>query len=266
MATWAIGDVHGCWATLEALLVRLDLATERDSLWLVGDLVNRGPDSLAVLRWARERQTAMGERFVVTLGNHDLHLIGLAAGAIVPRAGDRLDEVLTAPDAPELIEWLAERPLLHRRGASLLVHAGLFPSWTLEQAERRARAVELALRDCDRRSKVLAWPAPDEPAPDLAALRRDLAVFSRLRTLTQNEEPCRHAGPPDGAPLGCRPWYDWPHARGPGTTVVFGHWAALGLLLRPEVIALDTGVAWGGALTALRLEDRRVVSQPPLDT
>lgn len=265
MATWAIGDVHGCWATLQALLARLDLDPDRDSLWLVGDLVNRGPDSLGVLRWARQRQAALGERFVVTLGNHDLHLIGRAAGAVTHRAADRFEEVLAAPDATELIGWLAGRPLVHRHGAWLLVHAGLLPSWTLEEAERRARAVEQALRDGDRRSEVLAWPAPDEPAPDVAVLRRDLAVFSRLRTLTQNEERCRHTGPPGGAPPGCRPWYEWPHARGREVTVVCGHWAALGLLLRPEVIALDTGVAWGGALTALRLEDRRVVSQPRLD-
>ncbi len=267
MSTWVIGDVHGCWTTLRALLERLDVDPERDSLWLVGDLVNRGPDSAAVLRWAREREAAMGERFVVTLGNHDLHLIGVAAGAMAPRAADRLDEVLTAPDAPELIEWLAERPLLHRWGTWLLVHAGLLPSWTLEEAEARARPVESALRDPERRRELLTWPrAPEGGSAELATARRDLGVFTRLRSLTQKEEPCRYTGAPDGAPSGCRPWYEWPHSRGPQTTVVCGHWAALGLLMRDDVVALDTGVAWGGALTALRLEDLRVVSQPTLDT
>ncbi|MGH9465486.1 MAG: diadenosine tetraphosphatase, partial [Thermoanaerobaculia bacterium] len=162
------------------------------------------------------------------------------------------------------IEWLAGQPVVHRRGPWLLVHAGLLPSWTLEEAERRARAVELALRDRNRRSQLLVWPAPAASGPNLVVLRRDLAVFSRLRTLTQTEEPCPYTGPPDGAPAGCRPWYEWPHARPPGSTIVFGHWAALGLVLRPDAVALDSGVAWGGNLTAIRLEDRRVVSQPTL--
>ncbi len=262
MATWAVGDVHGRWSTLEALLPRLDLDPARDELWLVGDLVNRGPDSLAVLRWARECAAAMGERFVVTLGNHDLHLLGIACGAVEPRPGDLLAEVLAAPEATELVDWLVARPLLHRRGAWALVHAGLLPSWTLEEAERRARAVEGALRDREGRRELLAWPrTAQELAADAAALRRDLAVFSRLRTLTREEQPCRYTGAPDGAPRGCLPWYDWPHGRGRETTVVFGHWAALGLMLRPDAIALDSGVAWGGALSAVRLDDRRIVAQ-----
>jgi bis(5'-nucleosyl)-tetraphosphatase (symmetrical) len=260
VATWVVGDVHGHREALATLLERLELDPVRDELWLVGDLVNRGPRSLAVLRWARERQAAMGERFVVTLGNHDLHLLALSVGAARPRAEDRLDEVLAAADAAELIEWLAARPLLHRRDGWLLVHAGLLPSWTEEEAERRARALEAALRDPGRRGELLAWPAPERVEPDLAERRRDLAAFSRLRALTRDERPCRHTGPPEDAPAGCRPWFDWPHARRPSTTIVFGHWAALGLLVRPDAIALDTGAAWGGSLTAVRLEDRRIVS------
>lgn len=266
MSTWAIGDVHGCWTTLGALLARLELDEERDALWLVGDLVNRGPQSLGVLRWARERQAAMGERFVVTLGNHDLHLLARAADAVAPRPGDRLDEVL-APDAAELIEWLAAQSVMHRRGSWVVVHAGLRPSWTLDEAEARARRVERALRDGHRRRELLTWPLTRGGAPgELEELRLDLGVFSRLRTLTQDETPCRHTGPPDRAPSGCRPWYDWPHRRGPDATVVFGHWAALGLLVRQDAVGLDSGVAWGGSLSAIRLEDHHVVRQPSLET
>ncbi len=267
MSTWAIGDVHGCWTTLAALLARLELDEARDALWLVGDLVNRGAQSLAVLRWARDRQAAMGERFVVTLGNHDLHLLARAAGAVASRPRDRLDEVLAAPDAAELIEWVAGQSVVHRRGSWLLVHAGLRPSWTLEEAERRARLVEGALRDGHRRRELLAWPfAPGDAPGDLEELRLDLGTFSRLRTLTREERPCRYTGPPDRSPSGCRPWYEWPHQRGPDATVVFGHWAALGLLLLPDAVGLDSGVAWGGSLSAIRLEDRQVVQQASLET
>lgn len=266
MATWALGDIHGCSATLAALLARLGLEPARDSLWLVGDLVNRGPDSLGVLRWARDWHETMGERFAVTLGNHDLHLLGLASGATPPRPEDTLDEVLAAADRDELLDWLAARPLVVRRGSWMLVHGGLLPSWSLEEAERRARAVEAVLRDPGRRRDLLAWPPPaEEGSPELRQARHDLAVFARLRTLRADETPCRYTGPPQGAPDGCRPWFDWPHRRGLETTVVFGHWAALGLLLRPEAIALDTGAAWGKRLTAIRLEDRKVVAQPVVD-
>lgn len=260
MATWVVGDVHGCWRTLEALLERLALDRGADSLWLVGDLVNRGPGSLEVLRWARERHEATGERFVVTLGNHDLHLLALAEGLAASRPRDTLDAVLEAPDREELLAWLLARPLFHREAGHVLVHAGLLPSWTLEEAEARARAAEAALRSPETRTAMLVRPA----APDAPETRRALDVFSRLRTCTAAEEACSWSGPPEGAPEGCRPWFEWPHRRG-RETVLFGHWAALGLHRAPGAVALDSACSWGGSLTALRLEDGTTVQEPLRD-
>jgi len=145
MATYVIGDVHGCLRTLEALFARLPFDAASDRLWMVGDLVNRGPDSAGVLRWARCRERELGERFVAVLGNHDVHLLARIDGAD-PRPRDTLDGVLGAPDRSELIDWLYGRPLLHREGDTVLVHAGLLPQWTVDDAERFAREVEDALR------------------------------------------------------------------------------------------------------------------------
>lgn len=260
MASWVVGDVHGCRATLAGLLERLELDVARDRLWLVGDLVNRGPASLEVLRWAVELEASMGERLAVTLGNHDLHLLARHEGLVGEHGGDTLRAVLEAPDRRRLAEWLLRRPLLHREGPHVVVHGGLLPAWSLEEAERRARAAETALRDPGRRAAMLVRPA----GPDAPAERRDLDVFARLRTCTGAGEPCPWTGPPEGAPAGCRPWFEWPHRRGEAT-VLFGHWAALGFHRADGAVALDTGCAWGGELTAYRLEDGAVVRQPLLD-
>jgi bis(5'-nucleosyl)-tetraphosphatase (symmetrical) len=142
MATYAIGDVHGCFETLRRLLRRVVYDPARDRLWFVGDLVNRGPDSLGVLRWA----AAQGDRIVAVLGNHDLHLLARAEGISAARKRDTLEEILEAPDRDDLLSWLRSRPLLHREGEILLVHAGLFPEWTPAEAERLARDVEARLR------------------------------------------------------------------------------------------------------------------------
>jgi len=260
VATWAIGDVHGCWETLQVLLERLDLDWRRDRLWLVGDLGNRGPGSLEVLRWAADLHARMGERFAVTLGNHDLHLVAIHEGLTAPRPQDTLGPVLEAADRDELLAWLLERPLLHRDGGHVLVHAGLLPSWDLAEADRRARAAEAALRDPATRHAMLERPA----ARGAPRERRDLDVLARLRTCTLAEEPCPWSGLPEGAPEGCRPWFEWPHRRGEAT-VLFGHWAALGFHRAPGAIALDSGCAWGGALTAWRIEDGAAVRQPVVD-
>jgi bis(5'-nucleosyl)-tetraphosphatase (symmetrical) len=260
VATWAIGDVHGCRETLEVLLERLELDWRRDRLWLVGDLVNRGPGSLEVLRWAVDLHARMGERFVVTLGNHDLHLLAIHEGLAAPRRQDTLGPVLEAPDRDELLAWLLERPLLHREGDYVLVHAGLLPSWDPAEAERRARAAEAVLRDRATRHAMLVRPARRSGPSE----RRDLEVLARLRTCTVGEEPCPWTGPPQGAPEGCRPWFEWPHRRGEAT-VLFGHWAALGFHRVPGAIALDSGCAWGGELTAWRIDDATAVRQPRLD-
>jgi bis(5'-nucleosyl)-tetraphosphatase (symmetrical) len=254
MATYVLGDVHGCFATLQALLARLDFDPDRDRLWLVGDLVNRGPASLAVLRWAKGLAERMGGRFVAVLGNHDLRLIARHAGIGAPRPRDTLEEVLAAPDRDALVGWLAARPLLQREGDLVLVHAGLHPAWTPEEAERRAR--RLAAAFAGPLSAALLRP-PSAPAE----LREALAAFTLLRTCTPDGRPSHFSGPPDEAPPGYAPWFRIPGRRSAEATVVFGHWAALGLLVEPNLVALDTGCVWGQRLTALRLDDRTVVEQ-----
>jgi len=267
MATYAIGDVHGCFKTLQKLLRKIRFDRRRDRLWLVGDLVNRGPRSLAVLRWAVEEE----DRLVVVLGNHDLHLLARAAGVAEPKRRDSLEEVLAAPDRDDLLDWLRTRPLLHREGGFTLVHAGLFPEWTLSQAAGLARETEAALRDgaahgllasIDRKSDE-RW---DEALEDGSRARVALAAFARLRTLEPDGRMCgSFSGPPEQAPEGCVPWFDVPERRSREETVIFGHWAALGLCLRDGLAGLDTGCAWGRELTALRLEDGKLFQQKTVD-
>lgn len=250
MSTWAIGDVQGCGASLDALLAQLPAT---DTLWFCGDLVNRGPSSLAVLRRIR----ALGARAVAVLGNHDLYLLARAGGRGAKRH-DTLDPVLAAPDAAELIDWLRRRPLLHREGGHVMVHAGFDPAWTLAEAEQRARAAEARLQGPDG----LDWAMPPKRA---ARQRATLAGLTRVRMVdAEGRLDERYKGPPHLAPAGLVPW--WTQSPIPTThRVVIGHWAALGLYQSPEVLAVDTGCVWDAALTAVCLEDGRVIRQPNLD-
>jgi len=267
MATLAIGDVHGCFETLRALLARVGFSPRRDRLWLVGDLVNRGPRSLEALRWA----AGMGDRLVVVLGNHDLYLLGRAAGVVERKRRDTLDAVLAAADRDELLAWLRERPLLHREGDRVLVHAGLFAEWTVEHAEQLARETEARLRGPagDRLLRSAAVKRPDRWREGLAAgarARVALAGMARLRALTAAGRMCPDfSGPPAELPAGCMPWFEAPGRRSAGVQVIFGHWAALGLRLAPGVAALDTGCVWGQSLSALRLDDGQVFQEPNRD-
>lgn len=262
MALYVLGDVHGQLAALERLLARLALDAERDRLWLVGDLVNRGPHSLAVLRWARRASAEWGARMAVVLGNHDLKLLAVAAGVDALKPRDTLDEILSAPDREELLGWLRRRPLLHREGDDVLVHAGLLPAWTVDEAEERAREAEATLAG-DGGAELLADWRADSPAPTPARerRRRTLAVLAGIRTCRRDGELCDWSGPPATAPPGCRPWFAAPGRRSAGARIVFGHWAALGLHLGPRIKALDSGAAWGGRLTALRLDDGEVFQE-----
>lgn len=264
MATYALGDVHGCYKTLRKLLRRIDFDPNHDRLWLVGDLVNRGPDSLAVLRWARELHGKMGERLRVVQGNHDLHLQALAAGIVRLRSKDTLKAVLEAKDGDRLVSWLAEQPLLHREGDRVMVHAGLAPQWTPEDAETEARRVHAALLGGSRR-KLLRRSASQSSGKE-NDLRRSLAAFTRLRTCTTDGTPTAHKGPPEEAPAGEVAWFDVADRRSGSATVIFGHWAALGLRIQPGILALDSGAAWGGKLTALRLDDGKIFQQRAKET
>lgn len=262
MATYVIGDVHGCFRTLQKLLEELPLDPERDRLWMVGDLVNRGPDSAAVLRWTRRTAERMGERFVCVLGNHDIHLLARVHGAD-PRPRDTLDGVLQAPDRAELIDWLYRQPLLHREGETVLVHAGLLPQWSVDEAERLAREVEEALHSPAARRILHRYATPPLRwrSDFTRGQRRDraLAVFTLLRTVDRKGTPRGdYTGPPGDCPPGTLPWFAAPDRRNADHEIVFGHWAALGLEMAPGLRALDTGCVWGGRLTALRLEDDRL--------
>ncbi|HKH45916.1 MAG TPA: symmetrical bis(5'-nucleosyl)-tetraphosphatase [Thermoanaerobaculia bacterium] len=263
MATYAIGDVHGCYDTLQRLLRRIQYDRREDRLWLVGDLVNRGPRSLGVLRWAVEEE----DRIVVVLGNHDLHFLGRGWGVSPEKRRDTLGQLLAAPDRDDLLEWLRRRPLFHREDGYALVHAGLFPAWTVEKAERLAREVEERLRG-DGAAELVG--AVDKKTAErwrsglegLERARTALAAFSRLRTIDPEGRMCAEfSGPPREAPKGCTAWYAAPGRKSADVRLVFGHWAALGLWRKDGVVCLDTGCAWGRELTALRLDDGRVFQE-----
>ncbi|MCP3958230.1 MAG: symmetrical bis(5'-nucleosyl)-tetraphosphatase [bacterium] len=265
-ATYVIGDIHGCFDTLRALWPRLGFDLDRDRLWLVGDLVNRGPRSLAVLRWAKELDERLGERMRVVLGNHDLHLLAFADGHARKRKKDTLDEVMAAPDRDDLVSWLASRQLVHRRGDVLLVHAGLLPHWTPGEAERLAREIEPCLRDPESRRPLIDRSLEIPPGDRWYAPRQALSAMAGLRTCTTEGEPCKFKGPPHLAPTGCLPWFQIPGRRSAGVTVVFGHWAAMGSRIEPGVIGLDSGCVWGNRLTAIRLEDGQMFEQETVET
>jgi bis(5'-nucleosyl)-tetraphosphatase (symmetrical) len=267
MATYVIGDIHGCWETLQRLLERIDWRPSKDRLWLVGDLVNRGPGSLAVLRWAVEHDNDI----VSVLGNHDLHLIARAEGLTHERTGDALDEVLEAPDRDRLVGWLRKRPLIHREEDVLMVHAGLWPPWVADEAVSLADEISRLLRGDGWREflgRLVRKPRP-KWHPDLEGADRlaaAAAIFTRLRVVRNDNSPkLGFTGPPDEAPEGCTPWFRVSMVVAQGLSVVFGHWAMLGFYRDERVTCLDSGCVYGGQLTALRLSDGRVCQQPVLD-
>jgi bis(5'-nucleosyl)-tetraphosphatase (symmetrical) len=255
----AIGDIQGCNSNLEALLSLADPGA-KNPLWFAGDLVNRGPDSLAVLR----RVAAMSDRAVTVLGNHDLHLLATSVSVRRSRPDDTIDPVLIAPDRDVLLDWLRRRPLAHFADAHLLVHAGVFPQWSAGEAVALADEVERVLRGPDWIDflRVMYGNQPDRWEDTLSGddrLRAIVNAFTRIRYV--DREGRMDFDVKEGAaaaPPGLVPWFDAPDRRTTNVTVVFGHWSTLGLVMRPNLIALDTGCVWGGSLTAVRLQDRRV--------
>jgi bis(5'-nucleosyl)-tetraphosphatase (symmetrical) len=260
MATYAIGDIQGCYDELRRLLDTCAFDPAHDQLWLVGDLVNRGPQSLEVLRYLR----GLGERAITVLGNHDLHLLVVAAGVRKPHRGDTLDALLAAPDRDELLDWLRRQRLMYAGEGYALVHAGLLPQWSIVQALALAREVEAALQHFDYREflKHMYGNAPTQWHDGLAGydrLRVIVNAMTRLRLCTPDGTmEFTHKTGLKGMPTGYLPWFDVPARASRDMPVLFGHWAALGLMLRPEVLGLDSGCVWGRRLTAVRLEDRRM--------
>lgn len=263
MATYAIGDIQGCYNELQRLLDRLAFDPANDRLWLVGDLVNRGPGSLEVLRLVK----SLGESAITVLGNHDLHLLAVAAGVAELHRSDTLDAILQAPDREELLHWLRQQRLVHAEGDYVLVHAGLLPQWSVAQAAGLAHEVEQALRGDDYVTFLsrMYGNQPHGWSDDLTGYKRLRVIvnaFTRTRILTpQGEMEFRFKGELPNIPAGYFPWFDLPQRASRAATVIFGHWSALGLLLRDDVIALDTGCLWGGPMTALRLEDRQLFQE-----
>lgn len=260
MATYAIGDVQGSFEELRALLGAIAFERGRDRLWFVGDLVNRGPESLATLRFVRE----LGETARVVLGNHDLHLLAVANGFAKLRDDDTLDEVLSAPDRDELLDWLRHRPLMHVEADYALVHAGLLPQWDVVRASELAKEVEAELRGSGHREFLaqLYGSRPDRWSEELRGidrLRLIVNAMTRMRFCTPDGAmEFQTKGETAHAPFGYLPWFEVPHRKSESHTVIFGHWSALGLRIEPKVLALDTGCVWGGKLSAVRLEDRRL--------
>ncbi len=260
MTTYVIGDIHGCWVTLQRLLRKIDWDPQRDRLWLVGDLVNRGPSSLEVLSWAYDNR----DRLTVVLGNHDLHLLARAAGAS-KRPDDTLDSILEAPGRDELLGWLRSRALMHVEGDTVMVHAGVHPAWTLEKALELARGTTQRISAVDGVEALYArrgthWQADLRGDDRLAAA---LAVMTRVRVVDAVGRPrLRFTGSPEDAPDGSLPWYESGEVLRSGMRIVFGHWAMLGSSRHGRAICLDSGCHWGGALTAMRLDDERLFSEP----
>ncbi len=233
MATYAIGDIQGCFGGLEALLRKVNFDRRNDRLLLAGDLVARGPDSLETLRFV----AGLGSSATTVLGNHDLNLLSLAARGGRPKAEDRLDEVLDAPDAAVLLEWLAQQPLAHYVPAhgALLVHAGLAPQWTIEDSLRHAHEIEGVLRDARCRGELLGQMYGDEPRRwndtrvGIERLRCALNILTRARVCTADGEfDYRYKRAPDAAGEGLMAWFAVPGRRSASSTILFGHWSTLG--------------------------------------
>lgn len=259
MSTYAIGDVQGCYDALQRLIEHIRFDPSSDRLWFVGDLVNRGPDSVTVLRTIKR----LGSAASVVLGNHDLFLLAAAEGIVTLRPKDTIQDVLNASDRIELIDWLRLQPIHYRERSFLMVHAGLLPQWTVEDATQLANEVETALTGADYRAflQELFHGTVPQWHPSLRGETRRVSiarVLTKLRTCTPAGEMSGFSGPPEDAPSGYLPWFRIPNRRSAETTVVSGHWAALGLHLEAHLLAIDSGCVWGRQLTAVRLEDRAV--------
>ena len=260
MATYAIGDIQGCLTSFQKLLDHIAFNPDADRLWLVGDLVNRGPDSLGVLRFVKN----LGQSCVTVLGNHDLHLLAVHAGIAALHTKDTLQSILDAHDCEELIVWLRQQPLLQWEPPFVLVHAGILPNWSFKKARELAHEVE-----CTLRSDQYQDPLATLYRSTACEWREDLSTDERLGFTTNvltRMRVCSHEGhinlsfkgQPEHTPPGYLPWFHLPPTAPEPDTIIFGHWAALGLFITEKHFGIDGGCVWGHELIALCLDDKTV--------
>lgn len=256
---WVIGDIQGCAQSLKLLLAHPTVNQADSEFVFVGDLVNRGPDSAGVLRQIR----ALGKRAHTVLGNHDIHLLGVAAGVRQCSSSDTLDSVLKAPDAAELIDWLRHQPLAIHLAGHLIIHAGLHPEWQLKTVLKLAKKVQKTLQapNWESRIALLFGNKPSLWSKELKGVKKQrytVNALTRLRHFDQyGHIDTKHKGQPSYE-NGLTPWFAMPNKQ-IELPVVFGHWSALGLYLQADAIGIDTGCLWGGQLTAIRLSDRKII-------
>ena len=260
MATYAVGDIQGCLTSFKNLLNHIDFTPSRDRLWLVGDLVNRGPDSLGVLRFVKN----LGPSCVMVLGNHDLHLIAIHAGITSHQKNDTLQPILEAPDCDELVEWLRQQPLLYQESQYVLVHAGILPQWSMDQTRELADEVEATLRsECYQDSLAMLYRNQAcEWKEDLLFEERigfTTNVLTRMRVCSSKGQlNLSFKGEPKHAPPGYSPWFLHPAVSPRSETIIFGHWSALGAFITNKHVGIDDGCIWGRNLIAFCLEDRKI--------
>lgn len=267
MSTYIVGDIQGCFEPFQHLLEQVKFNPDKDRLWSVGDLINRGPDNLATLRWCFAHRDSV----TMVLGNHDLHLMAVSAGARKPSRKDNFHDILEAPDREQLIEWLHFQPLVHHEDGVTMVHAGIPPIWTVEDTLERAREVETMLQSarCDDFFREMYGNEPfvwDNSLTGMTRLRVITNYLTRMRYCTRKGKlDLISKGPqplPDAlAGKKVAPWFSHPNRLTKGQKVVFGHWASLeGMTDDPSIIGLDTGCVWGRAMTLYELETGRRIS------
>ncbi len=267
MSTYAVGDIQGCLQPFKCLLKSVEFNPAKDTLWLAGDLINRGPESLETLRYIKKLSHKRKGCVHYVLGNHDLHFLAVYYCEKLLSPGDTLLELLSAPDCDELVDWLRQGKLLHcdETLGFTMVHAGIPPNWSVDKAAKCAAELEAVLRDDDQIEDFLANMYGNEPA----GWKKGLQGYDRLRVITnyftrmrfctaEGQLDLSNKSGPANAPAGFAPWFSHPNRKTAGEKLIFGHWAALeGRADTPNVYALDTGCVWGGELTMLRLEDEQ---------
>jgi len=272
MGTYAIGDLQGCYSELQSLLDKINFDETNDQLWFVGDLINRGPESLKCLRFVK----SLGKNAKTVLGNHDLHLLAIANNVKNPHRKDTIDEILNADDSKKLLKWLRKRPLLVNDPdlKFTMIHAGLPPQWTLKQAKELAQETEALLQDKQQFNEFIHNMYGDQPDAWSNQLKDDdrhryiINCFTRIRYMEKDGKlNLKEKGPPNSQDKSLTPWYAIPDRKTKKNKIIFGHWSTVHLgdkknIRQYNVYPVDRGCLWGRELIAMRLEDEKIYSVP----